>query len=600
MLDAMNIFILIASSIIVIAVFTSLIASRLGAPLLLVFLFLGVALGEDGVGIEFDNAALAYFIGSLALAVILFDSGFETRRQTLRVALAPALVLATVGVLLTAGITGVAAQHLFQLETLEALLLGAIVASTDAAAVFFLLRVGGINLRDRVRSTLELESGTNDPIAVLLTITLVELIAEGATTDEALIMMVVRFVVQMGLGLLLGLAGGFAIVAIVNRVRLDNALYPIVVLGLALALYGLTSVLGGSGLLAVFVAGLVSGNAKLRQTVALRRFNSAMTWLAQIVMFVTLGLLATPAQFVDVAVPALLLALFLIVIARPLAVTICLLPFPFTRNEIAFASWVGLRGAVSILLGIVPLIGQLPGAQTLFNAAFIVVVVSLVVQGWTIGPLARRLGLIVPPRFGPVERFELELPGGAYEVVAYTVHPDSAVAHGKTIPRWARPSLIVRDGRSLKPHMAGKAQAGDQLYVLTTDDRVPVLDKLFAPLAAAGDDPDIYGDFPLSPEAKLAELGAAYGFSPVTADRDLTVRELLEREFGADVEAGDRLTYGSVDLIVRAVDEEHHVEEAGLAVAPAPLPPRIGRLIGKSRFLAMLDRATRSRTGPSR
>ncbi len=590
MLDAMHIFILIASSIIVIAVFTSLISSRMGAPLLLVFLFLGLVFGEAGLGIDFNNAALAYFIGSIALAVILFDSGFETRRQTLRLALSPAIALATVGVLLTAAIAGLFAQALFGFNTLEALLLGAIVASTDAAAVFFLLRVGGISLRDRVRSTLELESGTNDPIAVLLTISLVELIAQGATIDRALADMAVHFVIEMSLGFLLGIAGGIAIVAIVNRVRLESALYPIVVIGLAMTLFGLTSVINGSGFLAVFVAGVFAGNAQLRQTVALKRFNSAMTWLAQIVMFVTLGLLASPSTFGAALLPAMGLAAALIFIARPIAVTISLLPFRFAWNEIAFASWVGLRGAVSILLAILPLIGGLPNAGTIFNAAFIVVVVSLLVQGWTIGPMARWLGLIVPPRYGPVDRVELELPGGgAHEVVAYTVHPDSAVAHGQAIPRWARPSLVLREGRSLKPHSAGRIRPGDRLYVLTTANRIQMLDRLFTPLVEQGDDPELYGDFSLAPDARLTELGAAYGFSPLKADADLRVRDLMARELGGDVEAGDRISYGSVELIVRAVDENHRIEEVGLAVQPAQLP--IGRILGRSRILGLLSGA---------
>lgn len=239
----------------------------------------------------------------------------------------------------------------------------------------------------------------------------------------------------MGLGLVAGLAGGYAIVQIVNRVPLEPALYPIVVLALALTLFGATSLAGGSGFLAAYVAGLLCGNVRIRQQPALKNFQGGMTWLGQIGMFVTLGLLATPSQFAEAALPGFALAFVLIFIARPFAVWLCLVPFGFTRAEIAFVSWVGLRGAVSILLAILPLIAGLDNAQTIFNVTFLIVLTSLVLQGWTIRPMAEKLKLTVPPRMGPVERIELELPGGEdHELVGYTVHPQSPVARGERVP----------------------------------------------------------------------------------------------------------------------------------------------------------------------
>lgn len=570
MLDAMNLAILIGAGLIAVSVFTSLVSFRVGAPLLLVFLAVGLLAGEDGIGgIDYDDAESAYFIGSLALAIILFDSGYETRIQTIRIAAWPSLVLATAGVLLTTGLVGIAARWLFGLPWLESLLLGAIVSSTDAAAVFFLLRVGGITLRDRVRSTLEIESGSNDPMAIFLTLTLVELIARGGGMEDLSWDFARAFAAQIGLGLLLGALGGLVIIRTVNRVRLDPGLYPILVIALALVLFAATSMLGGSGFLALYVAGLMAGNSQLRMAGTVRRFQSGMTWLCQIGMFLTLGLLATPSTFDDVAVPALALALFLVFIGRPLAVWLCLLPFGFSRNENAFIAWVGLRGAVSILLGILPMAYRLPNGPLLFNAAFIIVLVSLVLQGWTLRGAAHWLGLIIPRRIGPVDRFDLELPGGAqHDLVAYRIAEGSPVASGHRLPRWARPSLILRDGRSMRFHASGRLQPGDQVLIFATHDQVRLLDRLFAaPTPMDADDSEFYGEFVIAGDAPLGRIAASYGFEAMPGEAELTIVDLLRRTFGK-VETGDRLPYGPVDFIVRSVDEKGEVSEIGLAVAP--------------------------------
>nr|WP_026299417.1 potassium/proton antiporter [Elioraea tepidiphila] len=289
--------IFIGAALIVLSVFTSLIAFRFGTPLLLFFLGIGLLVGEDGLGLQFDDAASAYFVGSLALAVILFDSGFSTRWRTFRQAAGPAVVLATLGVLLTTALLGACIHYIFSAPWPESLLISAIVSSTDAAAVFFLLRTGGITIKESVRATLEVESGSNDPMAVFLTVLLVELVAAGGGVERLTTDLLVGFVTQMGLGLAFGVAGGLLIVQLVNRVELENALYPIVVLAAALVLFSLTGALGGSGFLAAYVAGLVAGNRRMRALQSLRRFQEGMTWLAQIAMFLILGLLATPSEF---------------------------------------------------------------------------------------------------------------------------------------------------------------------------------------------------------------------------------------------------------------------------------------------------------------
>ncbi|OSQ31468.1 potassium/proton antiporter [Thalassospira sp. MCCC 1A03138] len=575
MIESMNLVILIASVLVVVAVFTSLISFRVGAPLLLVFLFVGLGAGEDGIGgINFDNAPLAYFIGSIALAMILFDSGFETQLRTLKIAAAPSLVLATVGVMLTTFVVGGVTWLVLDVPWLVALLFGAIVSSTDAAAVFFLLRVGGINLRDRTRSTLEVESGSNDPMAVFLTISLVELIMQGGGDNLALELLE-RFVLQIGLGAVLGLLGGMAIVQMINRVKLEPALVPIVTLACALSLFGATSIVGGSGFLAVYVAGLYAGNSQMRMSVGVRRFQHVTTWLAQIVMFVTMGLLATPSQFGDVIIPGVILALVLVFVARPVAVWLCLMFFNFSRNDTAFISWVGLRGAVSILLAIVPMVEGVEYGQLLFNTAFIVVITSLLLQGWTIRLMARWLGIMIPPRHGPVDRIDLELPGNAnQEIVVYRVHSESAVATGQRIPRWARPSLILRDGKSLRPHSAGRIEGGDQVYIITPPRHVELLDQLFAGPAEGANDVDLFGDFSFPPDTRIADLARLYGFVVGGADEEATVAEILERNLSGDIEPGDRVAYGIVELIVRRIDDTHEIVEVGMAVEQKPVKPK--------------------------
>lgn len=576
---AMNVAILIGAALVVAAAFTSLLSFRFGAPLLLVFLLIGLVAGEDGLGIVFDNLDAAYFVGSVALAIILFDSGYATKLSALRLAAFPALVLATIGVLITAVLVGFAAVAFFGYSLWQGILLGIIVAPTDAAAVFFLLRVGGITLRDLVRSTLEVESGSNDPIAIFLTLALVGFtgttIAAGA--GAAVSEIAAQLVLQLGVGGAVGFVGGLVIIQVVNRTQFEPALYPIVVIALALMTFAAASLAWGSGFLAVYVAGLVSGNARMRNAVALRRFQEGTTWLSQIAMFLTLGLLATPHEFPAVIVPALALAAFLMLIARPLAVWLCLLPFRFTRQEIAFVSWVGLRGAVSILLAILPIIAGMADARAMFNTAFIVVLVSLLIQGWTIAPMARFLGLVVPPRSGPVDRIELELPGrGDHEIVSYIVHPESAVAKGQRIPRWARPSLVIRDGRTLRAHRFGKPQAGDQIYVITTPEYIGLLDRLFGGRPPGTEDPSFYGEFALQPDIRLADIARSYPITVAPGENNLTVGELLRRELAGDIEPGDRISLGEVDVIVRRVDEEHRILEVGLAMEHTePALPRI-------------------------
>jgi cell volume regulation protein A len=302
-----------------------------------------------------------------------------------------------------------------------------------------------------------------------------------------------------------------------------------------------------------------------------------MSWLAQIIMFLVLGLFATPSQFPAILIPAVLLGLFLVFVARPIAVWLCLMPFRLPRPEVAFISWVGLRGAVSILLAITPLLGGLENGRLIFNVAFIVVLVSLVVQGWTVGPLARRLGLIVPARLGPLNKVELELPGSArHELLAYKVAPGSPVARGERIPRWARPSLVVRDGRSMRFQDMGRLAAGDNVYIFVPDRYPRLLDKLFASRATVDpEDADFFGAFAVDPARPASELEAAYGPGLTEAETKLTVGALVVSRLGGHAEYADRLSLGPIELIVRDVDEKGRITGLGLSFEPTAPVARV-------------------------
>lgn len=574
-MEAFYIVVLVSTALVLLAAFSSLLAFRFGAPLLLLFLMIGLAAGVDGLGIEFSNNYLAYILGSIALAVILFDSGFGTPMHAFRLAAVPSLALASVGVLITASLFAFAAMWLLNFTWLEGLLLGSIVASTDAAAVFFLLRIGGINIRDKVRSTLEVESGTNDPMAIFLTIALVEVLASGERSAGINIGMLAMFVQQMGLGVILGLLGGMMIVLVVSKLDTDRGLTPIFVLALALLVFSFTGAVGGSGFLAVYVAGIYAGNRKMRAIGTIKRFQDGMTWLAQIIMFLVLGLLATPSQFPVIIVPAILLALPLIFVARPLAVWLSLLPFDYTQQEIGFVAWVGLRGAVSILLAIMPILGGLENGQIYFNTAFIIVLVSLLLQGWTIKPVAKKLGLIIPPRIGAVDKVEVDLPGAAnHELLSYRVIKDSPVLRGERIPRWATPSLVIRDGKSMRYQYAGRLRENDLVYLFIVPSYSRLLDRLFASRAPVDeDDADFFGAFALSPARPAADLDAAYGPGLLNeSEKGLTIAELMRQRLGGKADYADRVRLGSIILIVRDLDERDHVSSVGMsleAVEPA-------------------------------
>jgi cell volume regulation protein A len=536
---------------------SSLIATRFGAPLLLVFLLLGMVVGEDGpIGIPFDNVRLAYGIGSLALAVILFDGGLRTRISHVRNALAPAITLATLGVLITTALTACAAMWLLGFSIVQGLLLGAVVSSTDAAAVFFLLRANGLHLQRRVGATLEVESGSNDPFAVFLTVMLSGWLATRGATGIG--EMVMALGLQFGIGGIAGVAGGVALAQALNRLHLPAGLHPLLAVAGAVGVFALTNLIGGSGFLAVYLAGLVVGNRPVRAFANVLSVQDAATWLAQLVMFLVLGLLVTPSKLLPVLWPALGLAVFLMLVARPLAVTLCLLPFGFRKREITFVSWVGLRGAVSIFLASIPLLLELEQAQTYFNVAFVVVLVSLLVQGWTLSLAARGLGIALPRRDPPTRRIELDLPGQIeYEMVGYRVAADCALLRGGRLPGWARAALVVRAGQVRTADQAGALQADDYAYYLAPPGNVYRLDWLFAePKEAREVEREMFGEFVLPGNVPLGALAEFYDLAIPPRHAERTADQLFAERFDGEPQIGDRLRVGAALLVVRDLIDE--------------------------------------------
>ncbi|MCS7057800.1 MAG: potassium/proton antiporter [Meiothermus sp.] len=388
-LPKVELILLVAGVLLLLSVLASKLGGRLGIPGLLLFLAIGMLAGSDGPGrIWFDNYPLAQFVGTVALVFILYSGGLFTRWTAVRPILGAGLSLATLGVLLTALLTGVFAHYVLELSWLEALLLGAIVSSTDASAVFSVLRQRAIRLKKHIKPLLEFESGSNDPMAIFLTVGLTLLLTQPQMSGWQILPL---FVQQMSLGLILGYGLGWGSVILLRRLRLGfDGLYAVLSIALMLLVFAIPAALGGSGFLAAYVAGIVIGNQDFPRKKALLSFHEGMSWLMEIGLFLILGLLVFPSQLPAVAVPALLLSAFLMLVARPIAVFLSLPTARLAWGEKAFIAWVGLRGAIPIVLATFPLLAGVDAAQKIFNVSFFVVLVSLLVQGTTL-PWAARL-----------------------------------------------------------------------------------------------------------------------------------------------------------------------------------------------------------------
>lgn len=476
--------ILLSSILILLGIFSSKLSARLGLPMLVMFLFIGMLAGEDGIGqISFNNVNVSYAVGSLALAIILFDGGLQTSVKSIRLVWKPAFTLATFGVLITAGITGLAAAYILGIPLLEGLLLGAIVGSTDAAAVFSLLRNAGIYLNERLQSTLEIESATNDPMAIFLTVGLLQLLMNQQASGSELLLL---FVSQMGIGTLVGLGVGWLSIKIINKIKLlATGLYPVLVAACGLLSFGIASNLQGSGFLSIFVTGVVIGNARFVFQRNTFLFHDGLAWLSQIIMFVMLGLLVNPSSLLDVWFEGLIIALVLTFIARPIAVVPVLKLFGFTREEITLVSWVGLRGSVPIILAIFPFIYGLPGANLIFDVVFFVVLISATLQGSTLPYVARRLNLMQPPPLIPAATLDITAVDQIdADLVEYTLGEDCSAVDRRlsqlALPDQTVIAMITRGKSVLPPRGSTKLLANDHLFVVLKPENRLFLERLFS------------------------------------------------------------------------------------------------------------------------
>jgi cell volume regulation protein A len=563
--------VLFASLLMVVAIVASAVSARLGAPLLLVFLVLGMLAGEDGPGgIQFDDVHMAQLAGSIALAIIIFDGGLRTRREVFRVALWPAVSLATVGVVVTAVIVAVFATWLLDLHWIQGLLIGAIVGSTDAAAVFSLLQTSSTQLKERVASTLEIESASNDPMAIFMAVALIGVLAVGGT--QLNVDVLIEFFKQFGIGLMVGWLGGRLLGALVNRLNLVTALYPLLVAAGGVFIFAAAAAIEGSGFLAIYVAGVVLGNRPLQAAQNILRVHDGLAWLSQIAMFLMLGLLITPHQLVPIWQEGFLIALALTFLARPVAVFVGLLPFRFPWREQVFISWVGLRGAVPIILAIFPMTAGIDDGRLYFNIAFFVVLISLIIQGWTIAPAARLLKLEIPPTAEPVRRFNLDIPGhldreiACYRVINGSIAADRAIRNLR-LPEGTHVTTIVRgdDVLAFDEHLS--LLPDDLVYIFTDPDHLPQLNRLFDPHRVPDrlDEHIFYGDFILDGTAGVKNVAEAYGLPLANAREDETVAQYLVRLFHKRPVVGDRAPLGKAEFVVREI-ESGQITKVGLRI----------------------------------
>lgn len=484
---------LIGGSILLAAcVFMSKLTGRLGIPTLLVFIAVGMLAGSEGLGgIQFDDPAVAQTIGIVSLILILFSGGLDTEWKSIRPFMSHGIALATLGVVITCGLVGLFGKFVLDFSWLEALLLGAVVSSTDAAAVFTVLRARGLSFTHGIREVLELESGSNDPMAVFLTITLIQLL--GAEKSSFAVMIVSLFI-QMGIGLIIGLGTGRWLRVILNKVRLEfEGLYPVLTISAALLTYSVTQKLGGNGFLAVYVTALILGRASFIHKRSLIIFHDSLAWIMQITMFLALGLLVYPSALLFVAGAGVGLALFMLFVARPIAVFLTLAPTSFNWREKTMISWMGLRGAVPIVLATYTLTADVEKSGIIFNIVFFVVLISTLIQGFSLKPLSRILGVSIPHQRKIRFPFDYAVEGEMQSELREVEVPNDSIILGKSIAEINLPPkllivLLKRDLDVFAPRGGTIFQTGDVLMILAEEDELEKAIALINQIAQKDDD----------------------------------------------------------------------------------------------------------------
>lgn len=571
-MDGINSLFLLTGLLLFLSVISTTLSARLGLPLLLMFLGVGMLAGEEGIGgIQFDSFVTATLIGQLALAVILLDGGLRTSMESFRIALKPAEVLASWGVIATVALLGAFATFYMGLDWRFGILMAAIVGSTDAGAVFSLLRNSGVRLNQRVQATLEIESGANDPMAIFLVTALIALTMQPEKAGVgAFLLMLVQ---QMGFGMAMGYVGGRVLARMVRRLHLAEGLYALLIVSGGLLVFAFTNLIGGSGFLAVYLAGILVGNRRSHATEHVLRVMDGLAWLAQASMFVVLGLLVTPTRLLEHGLDALVIAAFLMLVARPLAVWSSIWKFGYSRRELAYISWVGLRGAVPITLAMMPLMMGVPNARLLFDVAFAVVILSLLIQGATIPVVARWLRVTVPPKPEPADSREIWLsestsvPLLAYEVVADSdvegMHPDEVAQDLDLLA--TRCFALIRNHERQLLSLDTRLQAGDIAWYIVPEEQVDTLAKRFAETGhSLSLSQSFFGEFVVNPASLAGDLADAYGLVLSEEERRLTLRSLFKKRFeGVPVE-GDRVAIGDFVLTLKETDGEGGMKWLGL------------------------------------
>lgn len=528
--------ILLAAVLILLGILSSKLSARLGLPVLVMFLLIGMLAGEGGIGgVAFDSPDAAYALGSLALAMILFDGGLQTPKDSIQLVWKPASLLATIGVLGTAAVTGAVAAWVLKLPLFEGFLVGAIVGSTDAAAVFSQLRNAGIHIRERLKALLEIESASNDPMAIFLTVGLLEVLVNDVEPGTGLLKL---FVTQMGIGTIVGVAGGWLSIKLINKVDLTaSGLYPVLVATCGLLAFGTAAYMGGSGFLAIFICGVTIGNSRFVFKRSALLFHDGLAWLSQITMFVMLGLLVNPSSLLEVWLEGLVIAVALILIARPLAVIPLLKPFGFKKKELTLVSWVGLRGSVPIILAIFPLVFGLPNAPLIFNVVFFVVLLSAVVQGSTLAWVANKLKLTEPPPESAAATLEISsLREVDAEIVEYTLRENSRAANRLlaevALPESAVVAMITRGSTVIAPRGSTQIRSGDHLFVVLKPELRPFTDSVFSdsPDATTSELPKL--ELRLKGSTRIQDIRNSYGIDLGLED-GLSLQDVM-RDYASD------------------------------------------------------------------
>lgn len=579
-METLNLIYLVAAILIFSSIMASTLSARLGLPLLILFLGIGMLAGEEGIlGIHFSQYGIANFIGQAALACILLDGGLRTSFKSFRVGLKPAIVLATWGVFATVLILGVFVTWLLEVDWRIGLLMAAIVGSTDAAAVFSLLRNGGVKLNDRVQATLELESGANDPFAILL---VTGLIALNVNPDsQSVLGFVILLMQQLGFGLIMGLLSGYLLSKLIPKLHLAVGMYAILILSAGLAVFAATNLMGGSGFLAVYLAGVIIGNHKVRATEHVLRVMDSFAWLSQAILFVVLGLLVTPSNVLRVWHYSIAIAVFMIFIARPIAVFSSIKPFGFKDREIGFISWVGLRGAVPITLAILPIIAGLEDAFLLFDIAFGVVILSLILQGTTIPFMSNVFKVRVPHNAEPDEEMEIWVSDQAsITLYEFEVKPGAFAKgrHPKDISSTIKSEEIalfalIRNEKIVHVDENTQLQYGDKVWYGLLGNHASKIARIFNDIKLDRREvEDFYGDWVISPNVKLGDLPFFNSNLPHTATNhptidiwQQTVAEYIKANLQAPPVSGDTVDINEEwALIIKEIDGRGTLRTIGL------------------------------------